>query len=996
MKKLLYIAVAVLLLAAIMVLPIQATTGETLASGSTASSGQLAYVTIALKDCSAEVTSLGVSFTPDSGLTLDKANSAWLISHNGLADIGSFGNYATISIDASTNINCDILKLAFKMPEYTGKTEYTVSYSMNLTGDAGVIAKLNGSAKLTLSNPATSVTLNQSTLALDLNGTATAELTASVSPSNTTDTVVWSSTDEAVATVVNGKVTALKAGTATITATAGSKSASCQVTVSCSHDMTETPAASSTCEAAGTKGTMGYFTCEVCNGVYTDAAGTTATTVADRELDFVDHSNVSNATCQNKAVCTWCGEYGDYADHAFATELVNTDPNQHYYSCTTEGCTAKKDAEDHDYDWETVTPSVFPADGLEKQACKDCGYENGQTRPIIHNHQPQKTAAKAATCSATGNLEYWTCAGNGCAGKFFTTSDCTTEHQGSVELAIDLSNHGTNTTRLESVVAPSCWEAGYTGDTYCDGCDNKIATGTADPATGNHTPAAAWETSDTQHWHKCTTTGCTEKLGLKDHEYKWVVDDPATEDKTGLKHEECECGVKRSEGTVIEKLDHVHIGITHHEAVKATCIKAGTVEYWTCSSHKCADKYYSDDACQLPLATIVEPIDPDNHSTELRNAKEATCTAEGYTGDTVCTACEQTIVEGKVIPKKDHTPEQQNAKEATCTAEGYTGDMICTGCEEIITAGEVIPMKAHELKAVAAAEPTYTTPGNIDHFSCAGCQALFLDAEGKTAATAAEVIIPQLIQVEEDKAEVTDEAIDKAIEDATQGESTKDIILDLDAVANEGVQDNEQPVEITEVQLPVAALDKVAQLDANSTLTITVSEATLVLDNAALQAVAKQAEGDTVTLMVKTIETSQLNTAQQDALKNMEVAQTLTAEMICVQSNKAISDFEGGSVTVQIPFVPAEGTKGSDYKVIYVADDGSIENIATSYENGNLVVSLSHFSEYVIVNAAQKDPTNPSTSDWSNLALIMAVSVIAVWVVLGFVLWSKKAAAKRG
>ena len=78
--------------------------------------------------------------------------------------------------------------------------------------------------------PATGVTLDKTELSLTEGESAT--LTATVEPENATDkTIVWTSSDNAVATVENGVVTAVKAGTATITAACGSAKAECTVTV---------------------------------------------------------------------------------------------------------------------------------------------------------------------------------------------------------------------------------------------------------------------------------------------------------------------------------------------------------------------------------------------------------------------------------------------------------------------------------------------------------------------------------------------------------------------------------------------------------------------------------------------------------------------------------------------------------------------------------------------------------------------------------------------
>ncbi len=76
-----------------------------------------------------------------------------------------------------------------------------------------------------------SVTLDNNSLTLTEGDTGS--LNVSVNPDNATDkTVVWTSSDESVATVdQNGVVTAVAPGSAVITASAGGKSDSCEVTV---------------------------------------------------------------------------------------------------------------------------------------------------------------------------------------------------------------------------------------------------------------------------------------------------------------------------------------------------------------------------------------------------------------------------------------------------------------------------------------------------------------------------------------------------------------------------------------------------------------------------------------------------------------------------------------------------------------------------------------------------------------------------------------------
>ena len=77
--------------------------------------------------------------------------------------------------------------------------------------------------------PATGITLDKTTLSFTDSTSQT--LTATVEPSNSTDSVTWETSDAGVATVSSGVVSPVSNGSCTITAKAGSYSAICEVTV---------------------------------------------------------------------------------------------------------------------------------------------------------------------------------------------------------------------------------------------------------------------------------------------------------------------------------------------------------------------------------------------------------------------------------------------------------------------------------------------------------------------------------------------------------------------------------------------------------------------------------------------------------------------------------------------------------------------------------------------------------------------------------------------
>ena len=110
------------------------------------------------------------------------------------------------------------------------KIELTLSQA-TLSVNGRIVASAAFSKKKS-SNQITSVKLNKTSLSLNIGGAG--YLRATVSPSSADAKVTWASSDPSVASVSSsGKVTGIKAGTATITATTvdGGHTASCKVTV---------------------------------------------------------------------------------------------------------------------------------------------------------------------------------------------------------------------------------------------------------------------------------------------------------------------------------------------------------------------------------------------------------------------------------------------------------------------------------------------------------------------------------------------------------------------------------------------------------------------------------------------------------------------------------------------------------------------------------------------------------------------------------------------
>ena len=129
-----------------------------------------------------------------------------------------------------------------------------------------------------------------------------------------------------------------------------------------------------------------------------------------------------------------------------------------------------------------------------------------------------------------------------------------------------------------------------------------------------------------------------------------------------------------------------------------------------------------------------------HENTEIRNAKDATCTEDGYSGDTYCKDCGEKIADGGKISAMGHTEVIDPAVAPTCTEPGKTEGKHCSVCHEILVAQQEISAKGHTVVTDPAVEPTCTEPGKTEGKHCSVCNEVLVAQEEIPAKGHTEVI----------------------------------------------------------------------------------------------------------------------------------------------------------------------------------------------------------------------------------------------------------------
>lgn len=297
----------------------------------------------------------------------------------------------------------------------------------------------------------------------------TVQLTATLVPSDSTDSLSWKSEKESVAKVdKNGLVTGVGIGNAKIVVTTTSgKTAEANITITCNHPKTtKHEAIASTCT---THGHSEYYTCDVCGAV---------TSGTNKELPLADHNygewhEEVPAKHENKKSlpgtkgyykCSVCGQYFD-KNHNKITDLTipaeehkaegdyKFDTEKHWKECA---CGILMQEEAHkpaEAVKENEIPATCTKDGSHDDVvyCSVCGYEISRTKvtdKALGHTGGTATCSKKAVCTRCG------------------------EEYGELD-----SNNHTNI-EIKNAKESTLTEEGYTGDKYCKDCGKLVEKGT--------------------------------------------------------------------------------------------------------------------------------------------------------------------------------------------------------------------------------------------------------------------------------------------------------------------------------------------------------------------------------------------------------------------------------------------------------------------------------------------------------------------------------------
>ena len=376
---------------------------------------------------------------------------------------------------------------------------------------------------------------------------------------------------------------------------------------------------------------------------------------------------VKEATCTAEGhetrVCSVCSakEDKDIGKLSHTKSGWIKDENNHWKICTV--CNAViEDKTAHTFgNWVIDENATEATEGSRHRECIICGRINRETIPALgHTHSFDREVTEheylksAATCTVPA-VYYKSC---NCGEKGTETFEYGTvnpdNHTGGTEIR--------NASEANHVLQTK----GYTGDTYCRGCNTKLSSGT-EILPGNHIPESVWKINENNHWKECSVSGCG--IIIENTSGAHVYDGDGDAD--------CNvCGYNRD-------IAPAH---THNWAAEWS---HDTDYHW----HECLSS-----GCDVTENSFKNGYAPHIGAAAVReNETAATCTTAGRYDEVIyCTVCKAEISRRKNITKAlDH--EWGNwvvTKQATSSEDGEE-QRVCkrSNCSHVET--KIIPALTH-------------------------------------------------------------------------------------------------------------------------------------------------------------------------------------------------------------------------------------------------------------------------------------------------------------
>ena len=512
------------------------------------------------------------------------------------------------------------------------------------------------------------------------------------------------------------------------------------------------------------------------------------------------------------------------------------------------------------------------------------------------------------------------------------------------------------TGQVDAMLNPSQLETGtYICQVTWEGKTTRNSQAVSYTAPHTHNWSNDWSHDATHHWNECQNENCPVTDNSQKNDYKEHNGGTATCQAKAV------CAIC---GTAYGETDASnHTGTetwvttaTTHEK-KWSCCGAVTVasaeHNWntptiapaTCTA--AGNKHYTCNECG---ATKDETISAAGHdySVPLGNAATATCETDGKETDMKCSRCDAVEI-GKTLPALGHDPVHHDAKAAACTGIGWDAYDTCSRCDyttykEIAALGHDFVNGSYQHDAgkhwkkcsrcdAEDAKAAHNFSQNGRTYTCTDCGYSYtIASSGGGSITVPVTGSRDTVKISASVSGGTAEVKEIRQDELDKIGTDSDMVIDLAGLGKS----------VTGAALPVGTVERISGSQADGAL-IKLPHAQIRLDRQTLAALAQQASGSKVQLVVETNTKakSTMTAAQKQALDGMKNAAAIEAYF--VSNGQRIYDFNGGLVELTIPYQAGGAIRGW-----YLKEDGTREQVSTVYDKENARLTLRHFSHYVI------------------------------------------------